>query len=422
MVPMNRVRTGAAWRSLPDQLCRAESIDPNLNQNTRLMPMNCYRSSANSTGQRGMTTYRQARHVNANKDGQYKVNLFATKPDGTQQVFCTVLPPQVGHASSCVYVVFEIMDDGLPHEIPYLGCPTVGTFENFSLASSLAVAFEWFDESSNEWKKSYINLMGYRTKFHRGVETSDVMKSLGSWRYCMDLIQLLEGIDYTGPLNGFHQSLHLTTTDVKELEVDHLNQKVSWRTRTRRSRPAPKLALFEDNARLLGSMVRNMRTITNMKDPPPLSSDFWRPSENDANAIEKSPLRCDFCRYMDTKDKSAKPCERDSRITDRWVCKCCALMHRPCTWTARTHALEYWGTGEPYLTRGEEITACPTGPHRLLAFHRTIPGRMKTVEVAEPLEGLRGLEILRSAEVGVNDEDGLDGDGNAADDDLEDED
>ena len=389
---------------------------------TRLMPFDCYRSSAKATGKRGMTTFRQARHVPPPRADNRQAQLRTkwTTPDGMLKETTLTIPPEVSRVNTSLYLVFEIMHDGLPHEVPYLGCPTVGPFENFSVASSLGIALEWYDESANGWKRSYLNSKAYRREFQGGLRTSDTMKSIAPWRRCMDIIQLLEGINYTGPLNGFYQSVHFLSADVKELVVDHLNQKVSWRPRPRQNRPAPKLALFENNAYLLKSLLHNTKTLTNLTNPP--TADFWSPSADDARANSNpSPYNgCDFCRYMQT--HSRFPCERDPRFTDRWVCKCCAVMHRPCTWTARSHALEYWGSGAPYLFSKSQHSLCPTGPHGQLSFHRTFTGDTKTVDIDEPIKGLEGLNALPRVSVDLGDEEELDGDENVGRDGSEDED
>ncbi|KAM0395196.1 hypothetical protein ACHAQC_005041 [Fusarium culmorum] len=387
----------------------------------RLMPFDCYRSSAKATGQRGMTTYRQARNVPSPADSRpYRFNINCITPDGTKHDIGLILPPEVGRVNTRLYLVFEIMHDGSPHEVPYLGCPTVGPFENFSIASSLGIALEWYDESANGWKRSYLNSKAYRGDFQVGLRASDTMKSIAPWRRCMNIIQLLEGINYTGPLNGFYQSIHFISADVKELVVDHLNQKVSWRPRPRQNRPAPKLALFEDNAYLLKSLLHNTKTLTNMTNPP--TADFWAPNALDANIYNRRGTFhwCDFCRYMQTDIRF--PCERDPRFTDRWVCRCCAVMHRPCTWTARSHALEYWGSGAPYLTKKSQYSLCPTGPRRLLSFHRTFTGSTKTIDIDEPIKGLQGLNALPRVSVDLGDEEELDGDENVSRDGSEDED
>ena len=49
------------------------------------------------------------------------------------------------------YLVFEIMDDKKPHPRAWIGVPSVGPYESFDRASSLAVRFEWYDEGRRTW-------------------------------------------------------------------------------------------------------------------------------------------------------------------------------------------------------------------------------------------------------------------------------
>ncbi|KAM0493615.1 hypothetical protein ACHAP8_009056, partial [Fusarium lateritium] len=148
----------------------------------RLQPLDCYRSSAKATGQRGMTTFRQARHVPPPARNRTRIKTRWITPDGTLKQMSFTIPPEVSRVNTSLYLAFEIMHDGLPHEVPYLGCPTVGPFENFSVASSLGIALEWYDESANGWKRSYLNSKTYRGDFQVGLRASDTMKSIAPWR------------------------------------------------------------------------------------------------------------------------------------------------------------------------------------------------------------------------------------------------
>ncbi|KAF5227996.1 hypothetical protein FAUST_11385 [Fusarium austroamericanum] len=380
------------------------------------LPFHCYRSPAKA-GQRGMTTYRQARGVVTNRSGHNNCQWLMTHPDGTIERIRITVPLTLCRPDRPMYVVFEIMDDGKPHEIPYLGCPSAGPFEDFAVASSLAVAFEWFDGSSNNWQKAYVSIKDIRTTFTLEINNPDIMKPLRRWRRCMNIIQLLEGIDYTGPLNGFAQSLSFGALDVKELVVDHLTQTVTWRLRPRRSKPAPKIASFDYNACLVKAAVRGMET--KVGNPPDPKSDFWCSTGHDA----RLEVQCDFCRYMFSRNNPPHSCERDPRFTDRWVCKYCAVMNRPCTWTTRSNALRYWGEGQPFLSgRESKFTACPTGPHKHLCFYSSIPDIYHVVNTEEPIEGRNGLAVIMAAEEETETQEELSGNENVITDDSEGED
>ncbi|KAM0360660.1 hypothetical protein HYE67_006747 [Fusarium culmorum] len=359
-------------------------------------PFHCHRSPAKAGGHRGMTTYRQPRLCHPNPSGTFDIILCITHSSGTLERLVVTAPKQICRPDLPVYLIFEIMDDGKPHEFPYLGCPIAGPFEDFAVASSLAVAFEWFDEASNNWKKAYVAIKKFRSTFVDGVNNRDIMQPLASWRRCMDLIQLMEGIDYTGPFNGFSKSIKFAQVDVRELVVDHLTQTVTWRLRPRRSKPAPKIASFDHNARLLKAMIRG--THTAIGGPPDLESDFWRPEAGDIAAANRGDHQCDFCRFM-CSTEHPRLCEKDNRFGDRWICKCCAVMNRPCTWTVRTAALRLWGEGQPFLVNHKsKFTSVPTGPYKHLAFHRSMSGSCTVVNTEEPIEGRNGFAVTMATE------------------------
>uniref|UniRef100_A0A4E9EDN7 GIY-YIG domain-containing protein n=1 Tax=Gibberella zeae TaxID=5518 RepID=A0A4E9EDN7_GIBZA len=365
----------------------------------RSPPIHCYRERTEATGLPAMTVFRQARIVRQSirENGGYQFGFSLQRSGGTTERFGVAFPPGDIPAEIPGYLVFEIMHGGRPHASAYLGCPTIGPFENFGIANSLAIAFEWWDEASDQWEKCYTRRGMFRSAFARGLANSDPAKALGPWKRCVEFIQLLEGIDYTGNLDFFSRSL-FPSPEVHELVLDHLSQKASWRPRPRQSQPAPKRATFADNAQRMANLTSAWSTVTNLATPPPLTSDFWRRDESDTRSASKlSQVTCDFCKYMfDPHDRHRLRCERDTRFTDQWVCKCCALLNRPCSWTSRSQNIEYWGQGPPYLGVSTFVLGtCPTGPHRWLAFHQAFPENAKVIDTVEPIDGLDGLIILQ---------------------------
>ncbi|CAF3596435.1 unnamed protein product [Fusarium graminearum] len=364
-------------------------------------PIHCYRLLAEATGLPTMSVYRQAKTME--KDTK-KAVLKVQRSDGGGRIETFVFSFNVDDvpAGAHGYLALEIMHGGRRHANPYLGTTTIGPYEDFHVASSLGVAYEWLDTASNQWKKCYTSHMTFRGAFAAGLPNSDVMKALRPWKKCIDVIQLLEGIDYTGDTSIFSKTVQFGRADVRELVVDHLKQTAEWRLRPRRSQPAPKLALFDDNARRIEQLTSNFKTSTHA--PPDVMSDMWRGGPGDAlsvaSLLRRHPdrLHCDFCKHMASSNGAeARTCQRDTRFSDHWVCRPCAIMHRPCTWTARSDSVVYWGQGPPFLNGATLLAQFPTGPHRFLSFHAAVPDRYKIVDTREPIDGLGGLAILRRA-------------------------
>ncbi|PCD37164.1 hypothetical protein AU210_005668 [Fusarium oxysporum f. sp. radicis-cucumerinum] len=265
-------------------------------------------------------------------------------------------------------LVFEIMDDHGPHEKPWLGCPTVGPFQDFTEASSLAVRAEWLDIPSGEWRTAPIQ----SSKSH--MWRIDWAKR--NWMRAMSVIQLLEGIVWTEPLNGF-ENLSLGSRQVKELTVNHLQQTCHWIPRLGKgARPAPALSSWDENFKLMAKQFGHGMTVLGCD--PPSTSDLEIPSI--------AFVACDFCKYAKT--SNTYHCERDPGRDDIWVCKRCSEMNRPCSFTPMTESFELWGRGPPDLRQNQNLNLAlyPTGPHRQLAFHLAIHiDQMRTpVRIEEP--------------------------------------
>ncbi|KAM0546407.1 hypothetical protein ACHAPJ_010874 [Fusarium lateritium] len=283
------------------------------------------------------------------------------------------------------YIVFEIMDDHKPHPSPWLGCPSVGPFQNFDLPSSLGIRFEWFDETRNEWLTAPVVMPQMYGHAIDGV--------LLKWRKVLSLIQALEGITWSGTLNGLEKNLYWGPGGVTELAINHLEQTCQWVSRQGRVCSTPELADWNHNFRLMVEQFARGPTIIRL-EPPPQDDQFWRPTEFDARSKNTGMIRCDYCTYMTT-NRCIFECERDPRRSDIWVCKHCYGMNRPCSFTPVSISQnELWGNDLPLLREGGRDrktgwSQSPTGPHRQLAFHKGVSHEKQTTptRIREPFDG-----------------------------------
>ncbi|KIL90679.1 hypothetical protein FAVG1_06414 [Fusarium avenaceum] len=397
-----RARAVSDWPNYSPVGCNASS--PLFGYVKQGNPLRCYRTRFPTPGERRKSVYRKTVTLQTGSENSLQAELHYRLPNGSARRF----PFRMNSATraehqltprTIVYLVFEIMDDGLAHDIPWVGCPEVGPFENFIVASSLSVRIEWYHEATSTWLG--LPFQSTMNTFAQGVAKSDLWVAISSWRKAMNIIQLLEGIDYEGELNGFSRSVG-ELIQVKELVVDHLQQKFQWEYRKRKTRPAPQKTTFEDNVRKLARQFQDSGTLVYPREAPADDSDFWR------DTLVHPPKVCDFCYYMGI--AACRPtalCIKDPAYTQGHVCKPCALMKRPCTFTRLTKKRELWGValqGEPALkwqndNRGDvgNLRRNPPGPHRYLAFHETIyPGSSKAqqaIAVPAPIEGREGLRV-----------------------------
>jgi hypothetical protein len=123
------------------------------------------------------------------------------------------------------YLVFEIMNDGRPHSRPWVGCPTVGPFNNFDQASSLGIRFEWLDNVQNRGVSIAMSKVSIGwDSIHRANEKQELELALVSWRAAMNLIQALDGIIYDDAHDGFQKWRNFGSIQVVELRTNHLQQ------------------------------------------------------------------------------------------------------------------------------------------------------------------------------------------------------
>jgi hypothetical protein len=395
--------------------------------------IHCYSQRFPVPGKRSKTVFRLAAMLRRSRLSTGHNWAFQTKiryaaSDGRFSEFpFHVNAPVVQHfqipSPARIYLVFEIMDDGQPHDVPYAGCPNLGPFKDFGAASRLGIHVEWFNTASGSWIQFPVQKCAPRRPFLKSVQNSDMMGAIKNWRRAMEIMQLLEGIDYQGDTHGLTKSLYLLRKSVQVFTVDHLDQSVKWVPLPRQSRPAPAVASFEYNAQLMRNQWNNTWTQVNLKEKPPNDSDFWVFNSLDARVrASMSTPKCDLCLYTST-NAIDLGCERDPQYPDQFVCKCCSLLNRPCTFTPRSKALVLWGSGSPFLiTETARLARYPTGPHRLLSFHQTLtPEQQIQAQPADtPIEGPDGLEMVGDMEV-VDTEEGEAAVGDD-DEDLEDDD
>ncbi|QGI96907.1 hypothetical protein CEK26_009976 [Fusarium fujikuroi] len=336
-----------------------------------------------------------------------EINLLLKKADGTHDdIKLSMALDRQGitgpnHDVKRGFLVAEIMNDIQPHPKAYVGCPSVGPFQNFLEGSRIALRFEW--QADGQWYTVYLQ----RRKLNlsppptRSYDTEVVIEP---YRAAMKMIQAFEGTVYTEPLNGFPQSL--TIGNVQILQTDHLNQSYRWVSQQRVTRPAPARASWDFNFNL---MVRNFgnelfeefsnQRVTFVGPSNPLTAGHgamnWD-KEDYRNGMRVSDVKCDTCTVIPwvLLNGHTFNCVRDESRTDVWVCKNCSLFNRPCTFTPLSRLKQlFHGTS---TVNGADTIAHLRGPFRFLSFHHTMSSQElgEVFEVSEPLfERFEGSEV-----------------------------
>ncbi|EXK85220.1 hypothetical protein FOQG_10871 [Fusarium oxysporum f. sp. raphani 54005] len=359
-----------------------------------LKTINCFRMSNLDPTVRTYTTYRMACKFNKRDGNRYSTCFWYNDQAGKSHSITFTFPkecfqlffPESGH------IVFEIMDDYRPHPAAWFGCPSVGKFENFELPSCLGIRIEWLDEPLRQWLTVPIT------------NTSGKTDPMLRWTKALTVIQLLEGITWSGPLNGLQNSIDFGGMQVAVLKIDHLQQKCQWLPRQRKTLQAPVEASWDQNFKLMAKEFGKGATVI-CSEPPARGDDFWKTSATE-NPNTRTKMRCDFCNYGTKNQQNRTPCERDPERTDIWVCKRCSEMNRPCTFTPITISKELWGFDEPFLNPAG-WSKYPTGPHRKLAFHQAIPleKQITLTAIPEPFgvtPETTALEVERDEEAGLS--------------------
>ncbi|KAM0077810.1 hypothetical protein ACKRZS_010150 [Fusarium odoratissimum] len=350
---------------------------------------------------KAFTTYRMRRNViirvntAQSRQGHYLfISFRLSDVDGTVEKMTIYLPydpegitglrPDVRSG----YLVAEIMNDRQPHPRAFVGCPSVGPFENFHEGSCIALRFEW--QADGPWYTVYLQ----RHNLHLKYDSSrpDREYAIEPYRTAMKLIQAFEGTVYTEPLNGFPQSL--TIGKVQMLQTDHLNQIYRWVSQQRDTRPAPAKASWGYNYKLMAKnfgnelfegMSNEQMTFIGPSDPMKVRHGALNWSEED---LRIGGFKCDSCTVIDMligSNCGIHACTRDESRNGVWVCKHCSLFNRPCTFTpfGRLKRL-FQGTS---TVSGTDTSLYPKGLFRFLSFHHTMSPQEigETFEVSEPL-------------------------------------
>jgi hypothetical protein len=238
------------------------------------------------------------------------------------------------------YLVFEIMDDKKSHPRAWIGVPSVGPFKNLDRASSLATHFEWFDQGRRTWYTVPLQRVSLlRKPMVKYIRERAIDKILSGWRLAMTLIQALEGIVYQEPFDGFAKEFVIRQVDI--LQTDHLNQRYRWVSRPNKAFPAPVLATWEDNYNLMHRLFDTPLTHVGPPEPLKLSSHVVNRAMGDLRG-EKMGFKYDTYNYI----AAFITCTRDESRTDCWVCKCCSLLNRLCSFTAWNEAAVVVDDGE----------------------------------------------------------------------------
>ncbi|KAF4452841.1 hypothetical protein F53441_4396 [Fusarium austroafricanum] len=284
-----------------------------------------------------------------------------------------------------VYLVFEVMDDNKPHPRPWVGVPSVGPFKNFEQASSLGVR----GASSGK-------------AMTKVLEEDDNETFLAPYRDAMLIIQCLNGMNYTGPLHGHPKAVTTGSLKIKALETDHMSQNYRLVDQPRSSCPAPTMSEWEENYNLIIQEFASEATQVGLSTPPQLDDESMLCSPRDvfraASRSGASTHPCDTCRLINM-DGKLFPCERDPS-DPRGCCKVCALLNRPCTYTATSDLSILVGNRNPRSNINNLFSMCPDGPFRTLYYYCALsPDDLNQVQVVPvPIEKRLGFGMEDSEE------------------------
>lgn len=371
-------------------------------------PIHCIPISTPLPRDRPMTTYRKARFLRPfrSEHGTTVMTVnFDFKVSGKRSKRHFSISPETAAANNLrdlipVYLVFEIMQDKRPHDNPYLGCPKMGPFKGFEDASKLGIRLEWFDEAKNEWLSLPIRRKDFAGAFLQGVKSGNQEQAITPWRQTMSLIQLLEGIRYKKPLDGFAEVATYSFSGFLELKRDHLKQTASWVPRPFKTlQPPPERSNYTDNCAQMAALCRNTNTVTNVSERPKTTDDIWKTDPVAARqATRTRSALCDLCVYMWRKNSESQ-CIQDQRPGYEASCTACSILNRPCTWTAQKDRLNAGDTFR-YVHDPRGIIPGPANYH--LSFYSTVPrnGIDIATEVYAPFEGREGLLVA----IGMDDE------------------
>jgi hypothetical protein len=330
----SNVRSETGWQPLQSRGCNVQSP---LFARLRTAPFYCLRTLSEDPSIRNMNTYRQAGRFVEFTGGKL-LRVVSYRDDTGSPKFLRVvidietvrsldLPP-----SFDTYLVLEIMHDGQPHRHPWIGCPSVGPFEEFQKASSLGIRIEWYNRDQRKWFTLPLQRQRGLLHWKEALKHNDSDIAVKAYRTAMTLIQAFDGITYTEPLNGFPRFCYFPTGKILELQSDHLQQTLQWVPRQRTTQPAPTVASWDYNFDLMRQQFDKGMTIVGPPIPPPKDSDFWVTNQMDARMNSGSRVGgCDLCR-LSSRRLFRIPCEQDTSRTDTWVIEPTLYIHASKHW------------------------------------------------------------------------------------------
>ncbi|RGP60246.1 hypothetical protein FSPOR_10770 [Fusarium sporotrichioides] len=300
------------------------------------------------------------------------------------------------------------MDDHKPHPRAWVRVPSVGPYVNFDEASCFAVRWEWFGQSSQRWHSVPVCRIALgQARINSHIEKGKPEQVHRPWHTAMNILQALERRIYTEPRGEFPEQMSFNCI-IRRLETDHLNQRYRWVPQTTKTMPAPRPAIWDDNFRLMYRLFGTSLTHVITSGRPDFRADFLLRTQKDVLAA-KHEVKCDTCRYIGLNVK----CVREESQTNDWVCKCCAMFCRPCTFTSLSASLELWGS-DPPLFVSRAYSVYPSGPHRFLSYHYIMNlAQQLTVSYApkplseslfQPADDDEGEEEMDDVVEGSNDE------------------
>ncbi|KAM0189031.1 hypothetical protein ACHAPI_010300 [Fusarium lateritium] len=358
----------------------------------------CIPMAPGDPGTRTFTTYRIRRNVRTTSK-EYQVLRISFFVYGVSLVvrelqFYILNKRLVAQRPRQVYLVFEVMNDNRPHPRPWVGVPSVGPFKNFEQASSLGIRVEWQDESTHRWFTAPLRRQGplRETKMRKILENDDQETFLASYRDPMLIIQCLKKMDYTGPLNGHPSSVTLGKLSFKVLETDHLSQTYRLVDQPRTTCPAPTMSEWEENYNLMVQEYASEATRVGLSTPPQLDDESMLCGPRDVlragltSSNGSLTHMCDTCKLINTASRRFT-CERDPS-DPRGCCKVCALLNRPCTYTATSVLSVLVGNRKPWAHDHHPFCMYPHGPFRALYYYAGLsPDDINEVQfVSTPIE------------------------------------
>ncbi|RSL96225.1 hypothetical protein CDV31_013565 [Fusarium ambrosium] len=238
-----------------------------------------------------------------------------------------------------VHVLVELRkrgDEYLTHPFRYIRLPpTIGRNTELEKLRSLAIQVQWFCESTNKWKQSYLE----RTKIWSTMSnTNDVLQA---YRRGLMVLCDVEEVSYSSCPDWVHSRC---PAKVQFLRYNHLEQKLAVEITQPRVVPWRRDYTMQENTDRLNNMFPRSQFPDTIVGAHPGPGFF--------TGKTKQRAHCDVC----ISQRSTTKCDHSS--TDN-SCRCCRPLRRPCTWSRGAQNLEDFLQGE----RLEELSI-PLNPRR----------------------------------------------------------